>query len=155
MWNTEADTKWPQLQTTFSSSCVAWKLLYFIEISLKFVSRSPINNKAALIYKIMASYGQAVVWADDRLPSLRTHMCVTRPWWVNTLKNYMTAIRGYNSVFIWRIYFNVAVTYCNGLPRMTFHAKCITWVVWHLIWWMPLTDFIMLGKLLNDWRKLS
>ena len=55
------------------------------KISLKFVPKGPINNNPAL--------GQIMAWrrsgdkplSEPTMVSLPTHICVTRPQWVNTL----------------------------------------------------------------------
>ena len=56
-----------------------------IEISLKFVSKGQINNNPALV--------QIMAWrrpgdeplSEPMMVSLLTHLCVTRPQWVNSL----------------------------------------------------------------------
>ena len=56
-----------------------------IKISLKFVPKGPINNNPALV--------QIMVWrrsgdkplSEPMMVSLMTHICVTRPQWVNRL----------------------------------------------------------------------
>ena len=69
-------------QTTFSSA-----FSYFpIKISLKFVPKGPINNIPAL--------AQIMAWrrpgdkplSEPMMVSLTTHICVTRPQWVNQWK---------------------------------------------------------------------
>ena len=60
-----------------------------MEISLKFVSRVPINNIPALV-QIMAwrRLGDKPL-SDPMMDSLPTHICVTRPQWVNAMNcNY-------------------------------------------------------------------
>ena len=54
-----------------------------IEISLKFVPKSPINNIPALV-QIMAwrRWGDKPL-SEPMMVSLPTHICVTRPQWVN------------------------------------------------------------------------
>ena len=57
-----------------------------IKISLKFVPKGPINNIPALV--------QIMAWrrpgdkplSEPMMVSLLTHICVTRPQWVNTLR---------------------------------------------------------------------
>ena len=59
------------------------KVLISIEISLKFVPKGQINNIPALV--------QIMVWrrpgdkplSEPMMVSLHTHICVTRPQWVN------------------------------------------------------------------------
>ena len=68
-------------QTTFSNAFSWMKIL--IEISLKFVPRVPINNIPALV-QIMAwrRLGDKPL-SEQMMDSLPTHICVTRPQWVN------------------------------------------------------------------------
>ena len=56
-----------------------------IKISLKFVPRGPINNNPALV-KIMAwrQPGDKPL-SEPMMVSLLTHICVTRPQWVNCI----------------------------------------------------------------------
>ena len=78
-----------------------------IGISLKFVSRVPIDNKPALV--------QIMAWrrpgdkplSEPMMTSLPTHICVTRPQWVNPLipadtVNALVIIYCY-----WRIIINI------------------------------------------------
>ena len=61
-----------------------WNVWITIKISLKFVSNGPINNIPALV--------QIMVWCqpgdkplfETMMVSLLTHICVTRPHWVNS-----------------------------------------------------------------------
>ena len=56
-----------------------------IKISLKFVPKGPINNNPALV-QIMAWRRQGdKPLSETMLASLLTHICVTRPQWVNSL----------------------------------------------------------------------
>ena len=48
-----------------------------IKISLKFVPKVPINNIPALV--------QIMAWQAIMMVSLLTHICVTRPQWVNVI----------------------------------------------------------------------
>ena len=59
-------------------------ILILINISLKFVPAGPINNIPALV-KIMAWHrlGDKPLSAPMMVLSLLTHICVTRPQWVN------------------------------------------------------------------------
>ena len=57
-----------------------------IKISLKFVADGPINNIPALV-QIMAWRQQgAKPLSEPMMVRLPTHICVTRPQWVNSLK---------------------------------------------------------------------
>ena len=74
-------------QTTLSNAFLWMKMLEFrLNIfSLKFVPKCPINNIPALV--------QIMAWrrpgdkplSEPVMVSLLTHICVTRPQWVNTL----------------------------------------------------------------------
>ena len=76
----EAETKFDAISQTTFSSAFSWIL---IKISLKFV---PINNIPTLV--------QIVVWhrpgdkplSEPMMVSLSTHICVTRPQWVENHK---------------------------------------------------------------------
>ena len=57
-----------------------------IEISLKFVPKGPINNIPALV-QIMAWHQSGdKPLSEPMMVSLLTHVCVTRPQWVNTFR---------------------------------------------------------------------
>ena len=54
-----------------------------IEISLKFVPKSPINNIPALVQKMAWRRPGDKPLSEPMMVSLPTHICVTRPQWVN------------------------------------------------------------------------
>ena len=70
---------------TFKRIFVNENVRILIEISLKFVPKGPINNIPALV--------QIMAWrrpgdkplSEPMMVCLPTHICVTRPQWVNTL----------------------------------------------------------------------
>ena len=70
-------------QTTFSNAFSWMKMHEFRKISLKFVPKVPINNIPALVL-IMAwrRLGDKPL-SEPMMVSLPTHICVTRPQWVN------------------------------------------------------------------------
>ena len=84
----EAERKWPSLSRRhlFNYIFLNEKVWISIKISLKFVPKDPINNIPALV--------QIMAWrrpgdkplSETMLDSLLTHICVTRPQWVNTHK---------------------------------------------------------------------
>ena len=51
-----------------------------IKISLKFVPKGPINNIPALV--------QIMAWRRPMMLRLPTHICVTRPQWVNVIDEH-------------------------------------------------------------------
>ena len=72
-------------QTTFSNAFFYMKMWISIKISLKLVSKGPINNIPELV-KIMAwcRPGDKPL-SEPMIVSLLTHICITQPQWVNYL----------------------------------------------------------------------
>ena len=89
-----------------------------IKISLKFVPKGPINNIPALV-QIMAwrRRGDKLL-SGPRLARLPTHVCVTRPQWVNS--NYSTWFTIYISK-LWcrRHLMRVGPSWCYDVTMMT------------------------------------
>ena len=56
-----------------------------IKISLKFVPKDPINNIPALVQIIARHRPGDKPLSEPRMECLLTHICITRPQWVNTL----------------------------------------------------------------------
>ena len=54
-----------------------------IKISLKFVPKGPINNNPALVQIMAWRQSGDKPLSEPMMVSLRTHICVTRPQWVN------------------------------------------------------------------------
>ena len=86
-WHNEAGPKWPPFSRRhFQMDFLEWKLWISINISLKFVPSGPINNIPTLV--------QVMAWcrpgnkplSEPMMVRLPTHICVTLPQWVNTLK---------------------------------------------------------------------
>ena len=61
-----------------------------IKISLKFVPKGPINNNPALVRIMAWRLSGDRPLSEPRMVSLLTHICVTRPQWVNT---FITVLR--------------------------------------------------------------
>ena len=57
-----------------------------IKISLKFVPKGPINNIPALVQVMAWRWSGDKPLSEPVMVILLTHICVTRPQWVNTLK---------------------------------------------------------------------
>ena len=55
-----------------------------IKISLKFVSKGPINNNPALVQIMAWRRSGDKPLSEPMMVSLLTHICVARPQWVNT-----------------------------------------------------------------------
>ena len=62
-----------------------------IKISLKFVPQGPINNIPALVQKMAWRRPGDKPSSGPMMVRLPTHICVTRPQWVNCHCNYCTA----------------------------------------------------------------
>ena len=74
-----------------------------INISLKFVSRDPIHNISALV-QIMAWRRPGVKpLSEPMMVTLPTHMCVTRPQWVNQVHklSLISMLKSSSAYFIW------------------------------------------------------
>ena len=73
-------------QTTFSNAFSWMKMLRIsIKISLKFVPKGPINNIPALVQMMAWRRSGDKPLSEPMMVGLLTHICVTRPQWVNTL----------------------------------------------------------------------
>ena len=81
-YQTEVGTKWPTFPRHFQMLFLEWKWIHLIKISLKFVTKVPINNIVELL-KIMAWHlpGDKPLSEPVMVNSLM-HICVTRPKWV-------------------------------------------------------------------------
>ena len=60
-----------------------------IKISLNFVPKGPINNISPLVQIIAWRRPGDKPWSEPMMVSLLTHICVTRPQWVNIYANIM------------------------------------------------------------------
>ena len=60
-----------------------------IKISLKFVPKGPINNNPALVQIMAWRRSGDKPLSEPMMVSLLTHICVTRPQWVNLLVQVM------------------------------------------------------------------
>ena len=87
--NTNTNTQWGRdkiaaiLQMTFSNSLYWKKIVLFIQISLKIVSKGPIYNKPALVQIMAWRWVGNKPLSDQWWPGLLMHKCITRPKWVN------------------------------------------------------------------------
>ena len=66
-----------------------------ITISLKFVPNGPINNISALVQIIAWRRSGDKPLSEPMMVSLPTHICVTRPQWVNKCKYFRRLSRFY------------------------------------------------------------
>ena len=89
-WQIEDEAQWPPFRRRhFQMHFPEWKYMNIsIDISLNFVPKGPINNIPALV--------QIMAWrlpgdkpsSEPMIVSLPTHICVTRPHWVNLFFNH-------------------------------------------------------------------
>ena len=68
---------------TFKCIFVNKNVRIFIEISLKFVPKGPINNIPALVQIMVWRRTGAKPLSEPAMLCLPKHICVTRPQWVN------------------------------------------------------------------------
>ena len=84
------NTLWPRqngrrfADDTFKRSFVNENVRNFIKISLKFVPKGPINNITALIQIMAWCRAGDKPLSEPMMVKLPTHICVTRPQWVNS-----------------------------------------------------------------------
>ena len=58
-------------------------VIILIKISLKFVPKGPINNIPALVQIMASRHPGDKPLSEPMMISFRTHICITRPQWVN------------------------------------------------------------------------
>ena len=81
------EAKWPPFSIRhFQMHSLEWKCMISIKISLKFVHGGSINNIPALV-QIMARHRPgAKPLSETIMVILPTHICVTRPQWVDVIR---------------------------------------------------------------------
>ena len=68
---------------TFKRIFLNENVIISIKISLKFVPKGPINNNPSLVQKMAWRRSGDKPLSEPMVVSLLTHICVTRPPWVN------------------------------------------------------------------------
>ena len=88
-WHIEAETKWPPFSRRhFQIHFREWKCINFDKKnSLKFVPKGSINNIPALVQIMAWCRSGDKPLSEPVRESLLTHICVTRPQWVNWISN--------------------------------------------------------------------
>ena len=82
-----------------------------IKISLKFVPKGPINNNPALVQIMAWRQSGHKPLSEPMMVSLPTHICVTRPQWVN--KEYEIYLSNWNSsLYSFYMELTTNTTYC-------------------------------------------
>ena len=86
-------------QTTLSNAIFWMKNVRIsIKISLKFVPKGPINNKPALVQIMAWRRSGDKPLSEPMMVSLLTHICVTRPQWVNNIWMLLYQLTHFSSV---------------------------------------------------------
>ena len=77
-------------------------LLLLIHISMKFVPNAPINNKLTSVQIMARCRSGDKPLSDPVITWLSRHkLCVTRPWWVNTLSPRQNGRHFADDIFKW------------------------------------------------------
>ena len=91
-------------------------VLILIKISLKYVPEGPINNIPALVQIMAWHHPGDKPLSEPMMVSLLTHICVTRPQWVNSLASYDSKCRVFKPI----------------MQNNSFDTGCVI-----ALWWMP------------------
>ena len=83
-----------------------------IKISLKFLSKGPIYNNPALVQIMAWRRSGDKPLSEPMMFSLLTHICVTRPWWVNSLITYFPVTQS-----LWNFAQSTAVILCCSVQK--------------------------------------
>ena len=75
VWHIEAETRWPTFSNAFS-----WMKMYRFTV---IVPEGPINNIPALVQIMAWHFLCNKPLLEPMMVSLLTHICITRPQWVN------------------------------------------------------------------------
>ena len=83
-YHIEAKTGWtPFRRRHFHVHFLQWNCCILIKLSLKYVRKGPIDNNRALVRTTAWRRSGDKPLSEPMMISLPTHMCVTRPQWVN------------------------------------------------------------------------
>ena len=93
-----------------------------IKISLKFVPKGPVNNVPVLVQIMAWRRSGYKPLSEAMMVNFPTHVCVSRPQWVNTSWSFFTIV---SAVVKW------------------------TWKIWVKLFCIP--DLIKQNKVCNDW----
>ena len=85
-WYVGVERKWTTFRRRhFQTYFIQRKCLNLDDISLKFVSKGPINNISALVQIMAWRRSGDKPLSEPMMASLLTHICVTRLQWVNNV----------------------------------------------------------------------
>ena len=138
-------------QTTFWSAFSWMKIFEFPNnISLKFVPKGPINNNPALVQVMACRRPGDKPLSEPMMFRLPTHICVTRPQWVNAYAYFRTPMsrldqwRGARLQYLQCVsngrYSSLALRHRDrSLETCTCHISTIR--VWNLepVWCLPVS----------------
>ena len=104
-----------------------------IKISLQFVLKGPINNIPALVQIMAWRWSGDKPLSEPRMKSLLTHICVTRPQWVNPLLSFSALLILIECVFVrWG---GVGVLGGVAWEYLSLHwqqSECLLWGNWFM-----------------------
>ena len=95
----------------------------WIKVSLKFVPKGPINNILALVQIMPWRRSGDKPLSEPMMVSLMTHICVTRPQWVNALNDISNTFH-YQLIGLITLYFNIITSMRMHLCLNGYFAIC-------------------------------
>ena len=117
---------------TFKRIFLNENVLISIKISLKFVPKGPINNIPALVSIMALRRPGDRPLSEPRMVSLPTHICVTRPQWVKTLRlgqndhDFTGGILKFISCMVFCDWFNCHCIFLQWSVRQIWHIPHCT-----------------------------
>ena len=81
--------------------CIFLNENVWIKISLKFISKVPVNNIPALVRVMAWRRSGDKSLSEPMMVRLPTHICVTRPQWVNCNKDVFLILLGADVLFVY------------------------------------------------------
>ena len=110
-------------QTPFSNRYSWMKNVWIVnKISLKFVPNVPINNIPALVQIMAWRRSGDKLLSEPMMDSLLTHICVTRPQWVNNMLRSKQNGRHFADIFKWIPWEMFFTIYTSFSSHNAFHA---------------------------------
>ena len=91
-----------------------------IKISLKFVPKGPVNKMPVLVQIMAWCRSGDKSFSEQMVVSLLTHICVTRPYWVNIFLSHIIKLEGSN-----------VMLHFSGTSMMLIHVR--GWFTWESI----------------------
>ena len=107
-----------------------------INISLKFVPRGPINNIPTLVQVMAWGRPGDKPLSEPMMVRLPSHICVTRPQWVNVIHQRRKCLNNKNKLLNtkWLNYIYISsigvVTLCRAALRLVVLCLDTEWICW-------------------------